>query len=106
MAVDVARLRAFVNTSSNDDADLESCLATSRVLLDGHIGDCARDVPDAVYERALLVVAAEMFNQAKAPNGILNQQYDEGAGSVIRIGSDPMRPAYPLLSRYVPPRIA
>lgn len=106
MTVNAARLREFVNVGAGNDTEIDECIAAARDLVESHVGSCAEDVPNGVYERAWLLVAAEMFNQGQAPNGIINQQYDEGAGAVIRIGSDPMRPAYPLLARFIPPRLA
>jgi hypothetical protein len=108
-------LRALVGVSPSEaaDGDLDGYLSVAAALVDEHLtGGEAADavpytVPDAVLDRAYLLVAAEMFNQDQAPNGILNQQYEvEGGGTVsapVRLSADPMRLAYALLSRWVPP---
>lgn len=102
--VTATQLRAFVNTGDDHDVELQSCLDTCRELIEAYI-DGAK-VPDRIYGRALLLAAAEMFNQGQAPNGVVNQQYDDAVEVPVRIGSDPLRPAYPLLSRWVDPVIA
>lgn len=105
MAVTQERLRNFVGASTSDNDELDSCLAATKDLLDEHLEDVdpASAVPVNVYDRAHLLAAAEMFNQGKAPNGFLNQQFEDGTEVPVRIGADPLRPAYPLLSKWVPP---
>lgn len=74
------------------------------------VGDEAGELPESVSDQAVLAVAVESFNQAQAPNGVLTQQFGLADGgsvaSPVRIGADPMRPAYPLLSMWVDPVIA
>ncbi|MDQ6524324.1 hypothetical protein RB608_11965 [Nocardioides sp. LHD-245] len=58
-------------------------------------------VPTEIYDKAVLLVTTEAINQSLAPNGVLNQVYDVGMGEVtstpVRIGRDPLKPAYPVL---------
>lgn len=105
MAVDLDRLRTFVNAGAENDDELNECLAVAAVLVTSHLGVAITDVPPVVLDRVTLLVAAEMFNQGRAPNGILNQQFDEAVG-FTRVGSDPLRPAYALLAQYIPPRVS
>lgn len=111
-AADLRKL-VGVSTSEASDSDLDGYLSVAASMVDEYltggeaVGAVPYAVPGPVLDRAYLLVAAEMFNQDQAPNGILNQQYDvEGGGTVaapIRLNSDPMRPAYAVLARWVPP---
>jgi hypothetical protein len=111
VAVDKEQVREHVGAGADQLDECEACLLVVRELLDEHLRDGGADgqVPDHVYDRALLLSAAELFNQGQAPNGVLNQQYDSGDGlgavTPIRIGADPLRPAYPLVERWVLPAI-
>jgi hypothetical protein len=103
MAVDVTTLRRKVGAGATVyDADLQSILDAASALLTEYVGDA--EIGDAILDRAQLLVAAEMFHHDKAPNGIVNQQYDTADGTgvtPIRIGRDPLAPAYPLLAPFV-----
>lgn len=96
-SVNVAELRAHARAGANvSDADLQDCIDTAVELVMGYIGDA--EVAETRIDRSVLLVANECLQQNMAPNGILNQQYDDGDGSApLRIGRDPMTPAYPLL---------
>lgn len=118
MSVTATQLRDFVAVSATEVSDtaLEGYVATATALVDEYLRDVPVTVPPeeptvpvAIRDRAELLVAAEMFTQDQAPNGFLNQQFDTTDGLVtqpVRISSDPLRPAYPLLSSWVPPVIA
>ena len=116
MAVAAADLRSelnagAVNTGGVTDELLTSCINVADELLKEYAGDTYRtagDIPVLVAERAWLAVAVEIFNQRKAPNGVLNQAFTTGAGGVaaVRIGADPLRPAYGLLGRFLGTGIA
>lgn len=102
-----ANLRRLVGAGAAiTDATLQEYLDEAAGELGPYVEDkIVEAIPDGTFGRAQLIVAVEMYNQDKAPNGILNQQYDAGDGLVstpIRIGSDPLRPAYPILARYMP----
>lgn len=104
MVITLEQLRDFVRTADGEDFDteLQSCIDVTDKLLDELLEDALETVPEEVRDRAHLLSAAEMFNQGQAPNGVLNQQYDDGTSAPIRIGADPLRPAYPLVGRYLP----
>jgi len=107
MALDAARLRAHANAGLQiSDTQLNDCLETAGELLKELIGD--KVVPPKTLERAQMLVANECLQQDLAPNGLLNQQFDAGTETVpIRIGRDPLTPAYPLLAQFgVGPMVA
>lgn len=92
---------------------LTNCLNVADEELKIYAGDdyrtgSALGIPIVVAEKAWLAVAVEIFNQRKAPNGVLNQAFssDGGAPLAVRIGSDPLRPAYGLLRRFLGTGIA
>jgi hypothetical protein len=113
VAVTVTQLRDHVNVGPSEvtDAALGGYLTAAAALLDDYLIDvpATEPVPEAIVDRSLLLVAAEMFGQDQAPNGILNQQFDTADGVTslpVRVTADPLRPAYGLLSRWVPPVVA
>jgi hypothetical protein len=112
MTVTVENLREEVNTTEADNTLLERCLDLAVQLVTKHLVDNLEDeeideIPPVILDQATLATAVDAFNQSKAPNGILNQQFDTVEGGVqsvpIRISADPMRPAYPLLDKWLTP---
>lgn len=87
------------------DAIANNCINVADALLRQFLTDPVyMTVPVVIIEKAWLAVAVEIFNQRKAPNGVLNQSFasaDGTASVAVRIGADPMRPARPLLSPWV-----
>lgn len=106
-------LREEVGASSSDDGVLQRCLDLAAELVTHHVSDSTTgdeepiEIPETVLERAIMVTAAESFAQRNAPNGVLNQQFASSEGDAasvpVRISADPMRPAYPLLEKYLIP---
>ncbi len=94
------------------DAKLTRCLAEATKdvteYLEGNLDDVSV-VPTEKQDQALLVAAADNWYLSEAPNGIVNQQFDVGAGEVgstpIRIGRDPLRSVRPVLSLWIGPAI-
>lgn len=115
MAIDVDDLRAEVNAGpSSDNALLARCVGLAQQLITTYLEDNLEaeevaDLPTEVVDEATLKAAADLFHQAKAPNGVVMQEYDVGDGTVgstpIRIGRDPLRSARPVLELYVGPAI-
>lgn len=107
MATQVQLLRELLGAGQTvTDAALEDYLATAVELVAAYTQDVPDDepVPSAVLARAQRAVAAELHNQDQAPNGFLNQEFNDGAESVpVRIGTDPLRPARALLGLWVDP---
>ena len=107
MAVDATALKAELGTGASvPDTVLNNCINVADALLRQYAGESYQtDIPPTVAEKAWLAVAVELFNQRQAPNGILNQTFmaadGSGVAAPVRIGADPLRPAYPLLERWV-----
>ena len=103
--VTVTDLRAEVGAGASvSDAKLQGCLDLALELVRRHVTqEVFLTLPSVIADQAVLVVAAEIFHQRKAPNGVLNQAFSgpDGGSFPVRIGADPMRPAYPLLSAWV-----
>lgn len=104
--IEVDRLRKEVNTSTNDDPLLGEVIGVALAMLQELVDGTA--VPAVVFDQAHLAVAVDMFNRRKAPNGMLMQQFDsvsDGAAPAVavRLSNDPLRPAYPILSLWLPP---
>lgn len=113
MAVTKEQLRTEVGAGPGDDELLDRCLAEAlddiaTYLLDNDV--IAADLPPTILDRAVRVAAADAFHTSKAPNGIANQEYDQGNGEVtsvpIRVSRDPLRGARKVLELYVGPVIA
>lgn len=96
-----------VGATGVPDAVLQNCISVSDALLRQFLGtdEVYLSVPTVIIEKAWLSVAVEIFNQRKAPNGVLNQAFSGVDGGpfvqATRISADPMRPARPLLSPWV-----
>lgn len=116
MAVTLADLKLHVGATEDDyDAMLADHLLEAQAL----VGKYAKawdettetfvshpSIPEAVLDRAVLEVAADLFNRRNAPNGIMNQQFatTDGVGyGAVRIARDPMAAAYKILARWVLP---
>lgn len=95
------KLNASVSAVSEDE--ITAAIDVAAVLVTNYIGDALVD--PLIIDRATLLVAVEQINQDNAPNGVLNQTYDVGVGDIastpVRIGRDPMKPAYPVLAPWV-----
>lgn len=103
-------LNASTATVSDDKITAELAIATA--MVNKHLGGAddgtapsPLPVPEAIYDKAVRVVAVESINQTLAPNGVLNQAYDAGGGEIVstpvRIGRDPLKPAYPVLDPWL-----
>lgn len=103
MALETSDLKRRLNSGPADEQLLVDALESANVLVDEYIAEQGTgvEVPEKIHDRAVLRCAVELFNQDKAPNGIVNQQYDAGNGETgstpVRIGRDPMVGARALL---------
>jgi hypothetical protein len=105
--VTVAELRAEVGIDGDDtsqDARLTRSLLAGKLLLDRYVErnliDPSDAVPDEIYELAHLRIAVDDFNRSQAPNGMLEQQFDDprdGAATPRRVSTDPYRTVRHLL---------
>lgn len=110
MPTTVAELRTETGAGSTvSEPYLTKILAQAADRVNRYISVLEPDVivtiPETVFDEAVLACACEIFNIRRAPNGVLNQQYDVGDGSTtsvpVRISGDPMRPVRPLLSEWI-----
>ena len=105
MAIDVDELCTEVGADADqDDSRLTRSLAAAEILLDRYVErniiDPADPVPVAIYDLAHLRIAVDDFNRSQAPNGMLEQQFDDsrdGAAVTRRVSTDPYRTARHLL---------
>ena len=102
---DVAEIKQYLSIPDADvkqDAFIAECLAVAVALVDNFVGDAL--VPAEPLELAYTIVAADLFNRRKAPNGIVNQQFIGADGVTtggMRIARDPLAGVYGLLGRWV-----
>lgn len=105
MTVTKEQVRTKINASARavTDDEIQAAIDVAMALVNAHVDQA--EVPPEVLDRAVLLVAVEQINQDKAPNGVLNQVYDTGLGEEarlpVRVGRDPMKPAYPVLDPWV-----
>ena len=106
MAITSDDLRAEVGAGTSvQDSVLQRCVALAEELVRTYATpEVYPTLPTVISEQAVLSVAVEVFNQRRAPNGVLTQQFATPDGSVgvpVRVGADPLRPAYPILHPYL-----
>lgn len=113
MAVSLNDLKAYLGTSTEkQDVFLMGCLEEAKALVDKFNkkydtvskGYIESDAPTGIVERCYLIVAADLYERRKAPNGIANQQFASADGigqAPMRIARDPMAGVYPILRRWV-----
>jgi hypothetical protein len=123
VATNEAELRTEVGAQATpaNDAKLTKCLAIATELVNKWIADNVPDaeivpdhdeVPEVMFDQAVLTAAADIWHQSKAPNGVVNQQFQPGIGTAdlaatpIRISRDPLRGVRPLLSLWIGPPVA
>lgn len=100
---DVTELKRYLGiTDTKQDELLEDVLAVAVTLVDNFVG--VAPVPTEPLELAYIIVAQDLHNRRKAPNGIVNQQFI-GADGVsqggMRIARDPLAGVYGLLKPWV-----
>lgn len=109
MTVDITKLQLRAGTSSAGDVQLlTEALAEAIERVRAYIQDSGKQtsqIPPTAVDRAVIRCALALFNQDKAPNGVLNQQYDLGNGEIAstptRISQDPMKGARAALSQWI-----
>ena len=97
MAILVAEFKEYVGTKDSTDFP-QSCLTAGQALVTKYLG-AVTTVPSEIQDQAVLMVASELYHRRNAPNGI--SQFADMGGGAIRVGKDPMAPAYNLLLPYV-----
>lgn len=96
MAVTLEQFKAYVGTKDATDFP-QLCLTSGHQLVTNKVKGYA--VPAAIHDQAVLMVASELFHRRQAPNGIT--QFADFGGNAVRLGKDPMAPAYALLLPYI-----
>lgn len=97
MAVSLSEFKDYVGTKDATDFP-QSCLTAGHALVTAYVG-AVTTVPTEIHDQAVLMVSSELFHRRNAPNGI--SQFADIGGGAIRVGKDPMAPAYNLLLPYV-----
>ena len=96
MAVTLQQFKDYVGTKDASDFP-QLCLTSGHQLVTNKVKGYA--VPAQVHDQAVLMVASELFHRRSAPNGIT--QFADFGGNAVRLGKDPMAPAYALLLPYI-----
>ena len=78
-----------------DENRADTCLTTARAYLTANLGDTWETVPDLIQSDCVLAVAADLYNQKDARNGVMS--VDGDALEPFRVSSDPLRAAWPKL---------
>ena len=103
MAVTAEKLATYVQTKLElDQAFISDCVAEGTALVAEYVG--TREVPEAIKDRAVLEVAADLFYRRRSRNGVAD--FDDPTGVPVRINRDPMTAAYPILGQFMGPAIA
>lgn len=93
-------LKAFIQLDDDaDDAFVIACFEQAAAMVGAYIGTQTLRVPVSIMERAALEVGKELYDRRGTKNGIA--QFAALDGQAVRIGRDPMAPAYPLLNRFL-----
>lgn len=94
-------LRDYVGAPQGLDSYLTGCLAVAQELV---TQEAPNAVPEAVRDRAVIEVAAELFHRRNAPNGIKSFGDLDGAAA-IRVARDALVAARPLLDPWRNPLV-
>ena len=97
MAVTLQEFKDYVGTKDASDFP-QSCLTAGHALVTNYIGTVTT-VPTEIHDQAVLKVSSELFHARNAPNGIA--QFADVNGAAVRIGYDPLAPAYKLLRPFL-----
>jgi hypothetical protein len=94
-------LEWYVQASGDDAPYAKESEGVARQMVIDFIGGESNpfDVPDAVVERAVLEVGADIYYRKASKNGLVTMQGVDP--QLFRINRDPMASAYPLLRRYL-----
>jgi len=121
MSATTSKLASYVGASEGEQGDMiADCLAEAQALVERYNRKAnpaydgvtvteqyvASDAPAVIVDRAVLEVAADLWNRRNAPNGVMNAQFENfggDQGAAVRIARDPMQAAYKILGRWVSP---
>ncbi|MCB4209166.1 hypothetical protein [Arthrobacter sp. UM1] len=94
-------LHAYLGLSAESELTRD-CAAQAETLVAQHIGTAS--VPEAILARAVLEVGADLYHRQRARLGVVG--LDGPDVQPLRVRTDPMTAAYPLLRPYLAPVIA
>jgi hypothetical protein len=97
MAVKLQEFKDYVGTKDASDFP-QFCLTAGHALVTSYIGTVT-SVPQEIHDQAVLKVSSELYHARNAPNGIA--QFADANGAAVRIGYDPLAPAYKLLRPFL-----
>lgn len=80
---------------SEDETRADGCLKTARAYLTANLGSTWDTVPQLIQSDCVLAVAADLYNQKDARNGVMS--IDSDTVEPFRVSSDPLRAAWPKL---------
>lgn len=93
-----SRVSVHVKQGATASDYVENCTTEAHDLVLAHVGNSK--VPERVFERAIVEVAADLYYRRNAVNGLA--QFDNGETlDVLRIGQDPLRPARAMLKPFL-----
>ncbi|MGO2655974.1 MAG: hypothetical protein ACTH93_09135 [Pseudoclavibacter sp.] len=100
------RVREYVDALTDaEQTYCDECTAEAVSLVAGWAGTWWASVPATAQDRAVVEVAAELFNRKGTRNGIA--AFDGGDDmQSFRIARDPLKAARPLLAPWIPAGIA
>lgn len=90
------RLKRFVDATDYDDEELDAALAAARGYIAGGVGSRFDALPDAVRNDVVMSVAADLYGQRDARNGVMAVDSPDGV-QPYRVSTDPLRAAWPKL---------
>jgi len=91
-------LAQYVGAPEGDDYPAQ-CEQAARTLLSGLIGD--QQVPDDVYQQALLEVGANLYQRREAVTGTTAWDSEAVSSTPWRPARDPLTPARGILAPYL-----
>lgn len=98
MLVADAALLSWLSAPASDMAKVEAALVVALPLVTKCAGSDFDTIPSDVFDHAVKVCCAEIYNQRKAPNGIT--QFADMQGTGIRVARDPLVGVRPLFAEY------
>lgn len=96
--VTVEALSEHLGGTTASQVTLEIVLEEATALVGGYVGE--NQVPEVIYNRAVLETAADLYGHRSAPNGI-KAFADLDGTSPVRIRLDPLAPAKAILQPFL-----
>lgn len=101
VAPTLAQVNAYLGTDDRDDpAHVEHALSVAVELVDDFISSAIKEVPDSVYQEAVMTTAKNVWSRR---NNIGGGSGPTGEYGPVPQANDPMQKSYQMLRRYVLP---